>query len=66
MTALNRKAYFYLCVTTFFWGGNSVAGKLAIGHVSPMMLTTLRWLVARSGGPLSIYVSCATATAASR
>lgn len=43
---MNRKAYFYLCVTTFFWGGNTVAGKLAVGHVSPMMLTTLRWLIA--------------------
>src|SRR5690606_2545355 len=24
-------------------GGNAVAGKLAVGHVSPMLLTTLRW-----------------------
>lgn len=55
MTALNRRAYFYLCVTTFFWGGNSVAGKLAIGHVSPMMLTTLRWLIA-----LMIILACMT------
>ncbi|MDR6758903.1 drug/metabolite transporter (DMT)-like permease [Mycoplana sp. BE70] len=43
---MNSKAYLYLCVTTLFWGGNSVAGKLAVGHVSPMMLTTLRWLIA--------------------
>lgn len=43
---MNSKAYFYLCVTALFWGGNSVAGKLAVGHISPMMLTTLRWLVA--------------------
>ena len=43
---MNSKAYFYLCVTTLFWGGNSVAGKLAVGHISPMMLTTLRWLFA--------------------
>jgi drug/metabolite transporter (DMT)-like permease len=43
---LNSKAYFYLCVTALFWGGNSVAGKLAVGHISPMMLTTLRWLFA--------------------
>lgn len=43
---LNSKAYFYLCVTALFWGANSVAGKLAVGHVSPMMLTTLRWIVA--------------------
>lgn len=43
---MNPKAYFYLCITSLFWGGNSVAGKMAVGHVSPMMLTTLRWLVA--------------------
>lgn len=43
---LNSKAYFYLCITVLFWGGNAVAGKLAVGHISPMMLTTLRWFVA--------------------
>lgn len=43
---MNSKAYFYLCVTALFWGGNSVAGKMAVGHVSPMMLTTLRWVFA--------------------
>ncbi|MFB2553456.1 DMT family transporter [Ensifer soli] len=42
----NLKAYFYLSVTALFWGGNSVAGKLAVGHVSPLYLTTLRWVVA--------------------
>lgn len=44
--ALNSRAYFYLCITALFWGANSVAGKLAVGHVSPMVLTTLRWIVA--------------------
>lgn len=43
---MNARAYFYLLVTTLFWGGNSVAGKMAVGHVSPMMLTTLRWVLA--------------------
>jgi drug/metabolite transporter (DMT)-like permease len=43
---LNRKAYAYLSITSLFWGANSVAGKIAVGHVSPMMLTTLRWVVA--------------------
>jgi drug/metabolite transporter (DMT)-like permease len=43
---LNNKAYFYLCITALFWGANSVAGKLAVGHVSPMVLTTFRWVVA--------------------
>ncbi|WP_292897897.1 MULTISPECIES: DMT family transporter [unclassified Nitratireductor] len=40
-----RQAYLFLCLTTLFWGGNAVAGRLAVGHVSPMMLTTLRWII---------------------
>ncbi|MCR6501273.1 DMT family transporter [Shinella sp. CPCC 101442] len=43
---MNKRAYLYLCITSLFWGGNSVAGKLAVGHVSPMVLTTFRWVVA--------------------
>ena len=43
---MNSRAYFYLCITALFWGANSVAGKLAVGHVSPMVLTTFRWIVA--------------------
>ncbi|ABR61447.1 EamA family transporter [Sinorhizobium medicae] len=43
---VNARAYVYLSITALFWGGNSVAGKMAVGHVSPMMLTTLRWLIA--------------------
>ncbi|WP_295813475.1 DMT family transporter [uncultured Nitratireductor sp.] len=40
-----RQAYIFLCLTTLFWGGNAVASRLAVGHVSPMMLTTLRWII---------------------
>ena len=40
------KAYVYLSVTALFWGGNSVAGKMAVGHISPMLLTSLRWVFA--------------------
>ncbi len=40
------RAYLYLTITTAGWGGNAVAGKLAVGHVSPAMLTSLRWAVA--------------------
>ena len=32
-----------LFLTSLFWGGNAVAGKLAVGHVSPMLLTAGRW-----------------------
>lgn len=35
-----------LVLTTLFWGGNAVAGKFAVGHVSPMVLTACRWLIA--------------------
>ncbi|WP_152045136.1 DMT family transporter [Aureimonas psammosilenae] len=38
--------YILLAITSFFWGGNAVAGRLAIGHVSPMVITSLRWLIA--------------------
>ncbi len=41
-----RNAYVLLLLTTLFWGGNSIAGKLAVDHISPMLLTTLRWTVA--------------------
>ena len=43
---MNLQAYIILCITTAIWGGNSVAGKMAVGHVSPMMLTTTRWVIA--------------------
>ncbi|MGK6312081.1 DMT family transporter [Neorhizobium sp. DT-125] len=43
---MHRTAYLSLVIATLAWGGNAVAGKLAVGHVSPMTLTFLRWLVA--------------------
>lgn len=33
---MHRAAYLFLLSTMLLWGGNSVAGKLAVGHVSPM------------------------------
>ncbi|MFQ3244356.1 MAG: drug/metabolite transporter (DMT)-like permease [Arenicella sp.] len=38
--------YLLLIFTTLFWAGNAIGGKLAVGHVSPFLLTSLRWLVA--------------------
>src|SRR5947208_1488582 len=29
--------------TMLCWGGNSVAGRLAVGQASPMVITSLRW-----------------------
>lgn len=41
--AIFGNAYLLLVLTTMSWGGNAVAGKLAVGEVSPMALTLLRW-----------------------
>ncbi|WP_062230823.1 DMT family transporter [Aureimonas sp. N4] len=38
--------YMLLGLTSLIWGANAVAGKLAVGHVSPMMMTLLRWALA--------------------
>ena len=49
MTLLHRAAnqpYLILTLTALLWAGNTIAGKLAVGHVSPFLLTTLRWLIA--------------------
>ena len=45
---MQRQAYLLLLLTTLFWGGNAIAGKLAVGHISPMVLTRCagRWLLA--------------------
>lgn len=37
------RAYALLILTALLWSGNAVAGKLAVGHVSPFLLTSLRW-----------------------
>src|SRR3954465_8080625 len=37
--------YLLLTLTMLMWGGNAVAGRLAVGEVSPMALTGLRWVV---------------------
>lgn len=47
LSMLNSAPFLFI-ITTFFWGGNVVAGKLAVGDVSPMLLTFLRWLISCS------------------
>ena len=39
-------AYALLTFTALIWAGNAVASKWAVGQVSPLALTSLRWLVA--------------------
>ena len=41
-----RNPYLLLTATALMWGGNAVAGKLAVDHVSPFLLTFLRWVFA--------------------
>ncbi len=43
-----HSAYILLSLTALLWGGNAVAGKLGAGHVSPFLLTWLRWIIASS------------------
>jgi drug/metabolite transporter (DMT)-like permease len=40
---MHRTAYLILLVTMLMWAGNVIAGKLAVGHVSPMFLAMARW-----------------------
>lgn len=39
-------AYPLLTLTALLWAGNAVAGKWAVGEVSPQALTCLRWAIA--------------------
>lgn len=45
LAVLTDRPYLLLGLTTIGWAGNAVAGRLAVGHVSPMVVVTLRWLV---------------------
>ncbi len=42
--AVMSRPYLILVVCNIFWGGNTVAGKMAVGHIDPYALTILRWL----------------------
>jgi drug/metabolite transporter (DMT)-like permease len=45
---LTGNAYIMLFLTTFLWAGNAVASPMAVGHLSPMTLVLLRWIVSCS------------------
>jgi drug/metabolite transporter (DMT)-like permease len=36
--------YLLLAITTLLWGGNAIASRVAIDNISPMALTSLRWI----------------------
>lgn len=43
---MRANPYTLLTLTTLFWAGNAIAGKLAAGVISPVALTLVRWLIA--------------------
>jgi drug/metabolite transporter (DMT)-like permease len=36
--------YLLLALTTLLWGGNTIASRIAVGNISPMALSSLRWV----------------------
>lgn len=38
--------YVVLTTVALLWAGNAIAGKMAAGHISPMLLTLVRWFFA--------------------
>ncbi len=43
LSRLSANPYLLLVLTMFMWGGNAIAGQLAVGEISPMLLTAFRW-----------------------
>ena len=43
---LYSQPYLLLTLAALCWGGNAIAGKIAVGHISPFLLTSFRWLLA--------------------
>lgn len=41
---LSGNAFVLLIITTLSWGGNAIAGRIAVGEISPLLLTTMRWV----------------------
>ena len=46
MKSLHASPYLLLTLTSLFWSLNWVIGKAIVGHVSPLTLTFIRWVVA--------------------
>ncbi len=43
LTAILKQPYLLLTLAPFLWGGNLIAGKLAVGQVDPNILLVGRW-----------------------
>lgn len=46
MTQLNLRTISYLILPTILWAGNAVVGRLAVGEISPLLLNSIRWVLA--------------------
>jgi drug/metabolite transporter (DMT)-like permease len=40
---ISEQPYLLLTLTSLFWAGNSVIGRFAAGHITPITLSFLRW-----------------------
>ncbi|MEM9724199.1 MAG: DMT family transporter [Pseudomonadota bacterium] len=49
LAAMLDRPRFLLVLATLFWASNAIAGQLAVGEVSPMVLTFLRWSLVSVG-----------------
>ena len=36
-------AHFLLTLTSMFWAFNTIAGRAAVGEVSPLLIVSIRW-----------------------
>lgn len=45
-SSFHASPYLLLTLTSFFWSLNWVIGRAIVGHVTPLTLTFIRWLVA--------------------
>ena len=45
-TNSDRRTYYLMIISTFFWAGAFIAGKIGVREFSPMMLTFLRFSIA--------------------
>jgi drug/metabolite transporter (DMT)-like permease len=43
MTKLSLATVAYLLISTSLWAGNAIAGRLLVGSISPITLSTVRW-----------------------
>lgn len=45
LSRFNDQPYLLLVLATLLWGGNVIAGRIAVGQISPMAVTCLRWFL---------------------